>query len=112
MSNFLTNLKQFFSGYAPHDTKKACPHCGGGRCIGACGNAFANLTQVQIQGIVQLESPTQGIIHTHNSIALTFDADQRWGRMILKKCPPGSECHIRALVKNNHLEKLISVKKP
>lgn len=109
-SNFFASVKQFFSGYSVQ-TRKDCRYCGGGRCMGMCGGGLAKLTQTTVQGVLHINDEEEGIIENDGQILLKFDPKTYFGRMILKKCPPGEHCQIEALVQDVKMEKLISVKK-
>lgn len=111
MSNrFYSALKQVFASFSGHK-RKVCAHCGGGRCIGACGNTFTQLSQHRVQGELRLFSNDTAVVVCEEEIVLTFQTNTHFGRMILKKCPPGTQCEIIAMTHNNQLEKLISIQR-
>lgn len=107
---FINVIKEFFSGYS-HQKRKQCRYCGGGRCIGACGSGLNKSVKVTVQGIVRVKSAETAFIENGIEPVLKFKPDENFGRMILRKCPPGSLCEVTALAQDNQLDKLICAKK-
>lgn len=111
IAGFFEGLRQFFKGYSVQ-TRKECRYCGGGRCMGMCGGGLAKARQVKVQGRVHLdEAKGEAYIENQGEIVMTFDPKMYFGRLILKKCPPGECCQVEALVQDLKMDRLISVKK-